>query len=180
MRFKKACGSRVVRVQPSDVGTLILVDAVWSGKFERGEILSPEEALLVKESCNARCASSSPAQIHHPSVKNNARAKRRNVVQEMSDVSPSWRDSGHSKGYLHFSPFPTETAERSPRKNAGRCNKLRGARIHGDLPFGAMLHEISTASINRLPAPESARSRCPKELQPRILDCVHAKNISNA
>jgi len=23
----------------------------------------------------------------------------------MSDVSPSWRDSGHSKGYLHFSTF---------------------------------------------------------------------------
>ena len=45
---KKACGSGVVRIQPSDVGTLILVDAVWSGKFERGEIVSPEEALLVK------------------------------------------------------------------------------------------------------------------------------------
>jgi len=156
-----------------------LVDAVWSGKFERGEIVSPEEALLVKESCNARCASSSPAQIllYHPSVKNNARAKGEISFKKCPTVSPSWRDSGHSKAYLHFSPFPTETAERSPRKNAGRCNKLRGARIHGDLPFGAMLHEISTASINRLPAPESARSRCPKELQPRILDFVHAKTI---
>jgi len=36
----------------------------------------------------------------------------------VSDASPSWRDSGHSKGYLHFSPFPTETAE---RKSSKKC-----------------------------------------------------------
>jgi hypothetical protein len=40
------------------------------------------------------------------------------VVQEVSDASPSWRDSGDSKGYLHFSPFPTETAE---RKSSKKC-----------------------------------------------------------
>ena len=69
---------------------------------------------------NARCASSSPAQIllYYPSVKKQRPRQRRNVVQEVSDACPSWRDSGHSKGYLHFSRFPTETAERSPRKNA--------------------------------------------------------------
>jgi hypothetical protein len=39
--------------------------------------------------------------------------------QEVSDASPSWRDSGHSKGYLHFSPFPTETAERKSSKKCG-------------------------------------------------------------
>ena len=69
---------------------------------------------------NARCVSSSPAQIllDHPSVKKQRPRQRRNVVQEVSDACPSWRDSGHSKGYLHFLCFPTETAERSPRKNA--------------------------------------------------------------
>jgi hypothetical protein len=48
MRFKKACGSGVVRVQPRGIGTLILVDQFGLENFERGEIVSPEEALLVK------------------------------------------------------------------------------------------------------------------------------------
>jgi hypothetical protein len=39
----------------------------------------------------------------------------------VSDASPSWRDSGHSKGYLHFSPFPTETAE---RKSSKKCRNV--------------------------------------------------------
>ena len=45
---KTACGSGVVRVQPSDAGTLILVDQFGLENFERGEIVSPEEALLGK------------------------------------------------------------------------------------------------------------------------------------
>jgi hypothetical protein len=48
--FKKTCGSGGVRVespldtptrQPSEVDTLMLVDAGWSGNFERGEVVSP-------------------------------------------------------------------------------------------------------------------------------------------
>jgi hypothetical protein len=44
------------------------------------------------------------------------------VVQEVSDASPSWRDSGHSKGYLHSLPFPTETAERKSSKKCWNVN----------------------------------------------------------
>ena len=49
------------------------------------------------------------------------------------------------------------------------------AKVTRDFPG---IHIFSTAHLNnRLPSPERARGRCPKELQPRILDCVHAKNI---
>ncbi len=34
--------------QPSDVGTLVLIDAVWSGVFERGEIVSPGGSIVSK------------------------------------------------------------------------------------------------------------------------------------
>jgi hypothetical protein len=56
---KKACGSGGVRVGErsahSDkaakrVGTLILIDAVWSGNFERGEIVSPVGCIASKVS----------------------------------------------------------------------------------------------------------------------------------
>jgi hypothetical protein len=56
---KKACGSGGIRVgelpahstrQPSEVGTLILIDAVWSGNFERGEIVSPVGCIASKVS----------------------------------------------------------------------------------------------------------------------------------
>jgi hypothetical protein len=56
---KKACGSGGVRVgersAQSDkaakrVGTLILIDAVWSGNFERGEIVSPVGCIASKVS----------------------------------------------------------------------------------------------------------------------------------
>jgi hypothetical protein len=44
-----------------------LIDAVWSGNFERGEIVPPVGSITSKlsgtKSGNARCASSSPAQI---------------------------------------------------------------------------------------------------------------------
>jgi hypothetical protein len=34
--------------QLSDVGTLVLIDAVWSGNFERGEIVSPGGSIASK------------------------------------------------------------------------------------------------------------------------------------
>ena len=34
--------------QPSDVGTLVLIDAVWSRNFERGEIVSPGGSIASK------------------------------------------------------------------------------------------------------------------------------------
>ena len=86
--------------------------------------------------------------LYHPSVKNNARAKRRNVVQEMSDVSPSWRDSGHSKGYLHFSAFSTETAERSSRKNAGTSLIRRSSWLSAKASFDVG-HSLKDQKLNR-------------------------------
>jgi hypothetical protein len=56
--------------------------------------------------------------LYHLSVKTTLMPKGEIVVQEVSDASPSWRDSGHSKGYLHSLPFPTETAE---RKSSKKC-----------------------------------------------------------
>jgi hypothetical protein len=60
MRFsKKACGLGGVRVEERSahshkaakrVGTLILIDAVWSGNFERGEIVSPVGCIASKVS----------------------------------------------------------------------------------------------------------------------------------
>jgi hypothetical protein len=34
--------------QPSDVGILTLIDAVWSGNIERGEIVSPVGSIASK------------------------------------------------------------------------------------------------------------------------------------
>ena len=34
--------------QPSDVGTRVLIDAVWSRNFERGEIVSPGGSIASK------------------------------------------------------------------------------------------------------------------------------------
>jgi len=111
--------------------------------------------------------------LYHPNVKNNARAKRRNVVQEMSDVSPSWRDSGHSKGYLHFSPFPTETAERSPRKNAGTVQQTakEGARIHGDLPWRGETISQHGAQITQCNATWRCKRSCGNQRGAEIIDC---------
>jgi hypothetical protein len=46
--FKKACGSGVVRLQPSNVGTLILIDQFGRENFERGEIVSPAGCIASK------------------------------------------------------------------------------------------------------------------------------------
>jgi hypothetical protein len=55
-----------------------------------------------------------------------------------------------------------------------QCNELRGATIHGDLPWRD-LHEISTASINRVSAPVSARSLLPKSFNPESSTCPREK-----
>ena len=56
-----------------------------------------------------------------------------------------------------------------------QCNKLRGARILGDLTWRGV-HESARRSNNRLSAPVSARSRCKRNFNPESSAC-HAKNI---
>jgi hypothetical protein len=70
------------------------------------------------------------------------------VVQEVSDASPSWRDSGHSKGYLHSLPFPTETAERKSSKNAATSLIRRSSWLSAK-PFFDVGHPLKDQSKNR-------------------------------
>jgi hypothetical protein len=99
----------------------------------------------------ARSNSPSKCKKQRPCQK--AKCRSRNVRRQ-SVVARS----GHSKGYLHFSPFPTETVERSPQRNAGATNCEGGARIHGDLAQPREINQSARRSNNRLSAPVSVHS----------------------
>src|SRR4029077_1301088 len=81
------------------------------------------------------------------------------------------------KGGQLFPPIHDETLSVSmallSRRNS--ATNREGPGFTGTYP-GAMLHEISTASINRLSAPVSARSLLPKSFNPESSTLSTQKN----